>query len=334
MPVMIHRAITLIPLGFLGAACGLALLINPYGAALIAFLLRTATVPRPEIGEWTPLVLSSLPGLLYLALLVIGILALIGSARRREPSALLILGVTAMLPLISNRHYPLFAMAFVVLAGAHRRGRRGRDGGLAWPIARSSVARPGALSMHLLATPILIGLSLPRFGCIRRPSPSISTSRRAGVRAITQGRARIPREHGGPFRLGRVCDLATGARGEGLDRWPSRDGLHRRGLPAIAGPALQGSGAPGMPAQGVDGRLPISSWPPMDRRCSTGSPGTRGQAGALPGHRCCAIFAGEGGHRASSESSETAAARSSLGDDGAGMCFAEPSPAGRTSEGQ
>ena len=41
-----------VPLGLLGVACALAMLVNPYGAELIAFLLRTATGPRPEITEW------------------------------------------------------------------------------------------------------------------------------------------------------------------------------------------------------------------------------------------------------------------------------------------
>ncbi len=83
----IGRLTALVQMGILGIACGLALLINPYGAELIRFLLRTATVPRPEISEWTPLVLMSLPGQFYLGLLAIGILGLAGSRRRRAGGA-------------------------------------------------------------------------------------------------------------------------------------------------------------------------------------------------------------------------------------------------------
>src|SRR5438477_428999 len=42
-------------LGPLVIACGLGLLVNPYGPYLLEFLWRTATVPRPEISEWAPL---------------------------------------------------------------------------------------------------------------------------------------------------------------------------------------------------------------------------------------------------------------------------------------
>jgi hypothetical protein len=161
---MIRRVIAVVPLGFLGAACGLALLLNPYGAALVVFLLRTSTVPRPEISEWTPLGLSGLPGQLYLGLLAIGLLALFGSGRRREPAAMLIFGVTAVLPLVSNRHYPLFALSLVVLVGGHIADAWARR-----QPAESSPARPrrGLAAACFLAALLLIALSPPRFGCIR-----------------------------------------------------------------------------------------------------------------------------------------------------------------------
>ena len=49
-------------LGLIAVASGGALLINPYGAELVAFLLRTATVARPEIREWVPLALAEPAG--------------------------------------------------------------------------------------------------------------------------------------------------------------------------------------------------------------------------------------------------------------------------------
>ena len=58
-------------------------LLNPYGADLVWFLWRTGTVARPEISEWVPLRLLSGPGLLYLALLAIGVTGLVASRRRR-----------------------------------------------------------------------------------------------------------------------------------------------------------------------------------------------------------------------------------------------------------
>ena len=68
-------------LDVLGITCGLAAA-KPLRSRLPRFLLRTATEPRTEIGEWTPLGLTSLPGQLYLLLLAIGILSLAGSGRR------------------------------------------------------------------------------------------------------------------------------------------------------------------------------------------------------------------------------------------------------------
>lgn len=48
-----------------------ATLVNPYGIDLLTFLLRTATVPRPEILDWQPLKLVSIYGLLYLLILMV-----------------------------------------------------------------------------------------------------------------------------------------------------------------------------------------------------------------------------------------------------------------------
>ena len=49
-------------LGLIGCVCFLALLLNPYGPGLVSLFCCTATVARPEIGEWAPLSLISLPG--------------------------------------------------------------------------------------------------------------------------------------------------------------------------------------------------------------------------------------------------------------------------------
>ncbi len=49
-------------------ACVLATGLNPWGFRLLPFLWRTATVPRPEISEWQPLLLVSGRGVTYLLL--------------------------------------------------------------------------------------------------------------------------------------------------------------------------------------------------------------------------------------------------------------------------
>jgi hypothetical protein len=149
--------------GLLGIASCLALLVNPYSGELLRFLLRTATVSRPEISEWTPLGLASMPGLLYLGLLAIGVFGLIGS-RLRKLEVIPVFGVSAILPLVSNRHYPIFALTLIVLCAAHIADVSNRF----WPLASSRFARSRAIvAIGLAVSLVLIGLSLPRFGCLR-----------------------------------------------------------------------------------------------------------------------------------------------------------------------
>jgi hypothetical protein len=180
------RLAGLFHLGLLGAACGLSLLLNPYGASLITFLLRTGTVPRPEITEWTPLGLVSLPGQLFIGLLAIGLFGLVGSRRRRDPASIQILSVTALLPLISNRHYPLFALALIVVGGGHIADAWARR----WPRG-SGPPRPrrGLMVIACVTALLLIGLSPARFGCIRIepfyfafPARAVELLKRGGVR--------------------------------------------------------------------------------------------------------------------------------------------------------
>ncbi len=104
-------------IGLVVTASGLATLINPYGVRLLTFLLRTATVPRPEINEWKPLTLTSLGGAVALLLMGIGLAGLIASRTPRRPGLVAVFVVLAVLPWSSARHLPLFALAVVVLAG-------------------------------------------------------------------------------------------------------------------------------------------------------------------------------------------------------------------------
>ena len=128
--------------------------------------LSVAALPRsrrPEIGEWAPLSLVSLPGQLYLVLLAIGVAGLVGS-RRRRLETIVIFGVTALLPLVSNRHYPLFALTLVVLTGEHIADVWNRWRPPAW--ARFQPGRR-ITAVSLVAAIALIALSVPRFDCIR-----------------------------------------------------------------------------------------------------------------------------------------------------------------------
>jgi hypothetical protein len=172
--------------GLLGITSGLALVFNPYGLTLLEFLLRTATVARPEIGEWAPLSLFSLPGLLYLGLLALGICGLAVSERRRGPEAILLFGISAILPLLFNRHYPLFAMTLVVMAGEHIADVANR-----WRPPARPIGGQGRLASAfcLVGSLLLIALSIPRFGCIRIepyyfpfPARAVALLKQSGIR--------------------------------------------------------------------------------------------------------------------------------------------------------
>jgi hypothetical protein len=152
------------PVGSLCVVCGLALLLNPYRAALVEFLIKKGTVARPDIAEWAPMGLLSLAGLLDLGLLALGILGVIFTARKREPASMLILCVTAVLPFFSQRHYPLFALALVFLAGEHIADVWNR-----WlrPVAPRFENSRSIGFVCLAGSILFFGLSARRLGCIR-----------------------------------------------------------------------------------------------------------------------------------------------------------------------
>lgn len=97
------------------AVASAATLVNPYGIELPAFLLETATVPRPDISEWRPLSLSGSLGLTYLILLGGAGLTLWRAARRPPVPRLAVLAVVALTPFLAVRHLPLFALAVLFL---------------------------------------------------------------------------------------------------------------------------------------------------------------------------------------------------------------------------
>lgn len=96
-------------------ACLLATLANPYGVDLWRFLLKTATVPRPEVSEWQPLLLASLRGVFYLILLAVGVMAIATSRKPRNAFRSAALVILALAPLIALRHAQLFAIGLPLL---------------------------------------------------------------------------------------------------------------------------------------------------------------------------------------------------------------------------
>lgn len=147
-----------------GAA--LATLVNPYGIELLVFLVRTATVPRPEITEWQRLEVASPLGLVYLSLLAVVLVGLYLSSRPKRPGEMAVLAICAVVPLLAVRHIPLFALAAIVmggdqLAGAFARRREDRAGSAHPPLDRA-VTVVGVLGGFVL---VIVGLA--RYDCIR-----------------------------------------------------------------------------------------------------------------------------------------------------------------------
>jgi hypothetical protein len=151
--------------------------INPYGLRLWGFLYHTATVPRPDITEWQPLVLMTRYGLTYAAFVAAAVWGLLHSRKDRSPALLTALIVVTLLPLIAVRHTPLSALTIGVLAGEHI-----SDAWERFLVTRSRSQSSAPRRIEIAATALLFGsaglfmaLSVPHFSCIR-VDPSIGGS--------------------------------------------------------------------------------------------------------------------------------------------------------------
>lgn len=154
----------------------LALRVNPYGAELPAFLLQTATVPRPEIKDWQPLMLLSVPGAVHFVLVATMAAGLWHSRRERGVVTVVVCAMAALLPFASARHMPLAAIMAVIFAGEHVAdawlrsvARLGRPVSGAPPLWLSALAGAAALGLlvgtaaqgHLTRIQVLDKTSVP-----------------------------------------------------------------------------------------------------------------------------------------------------------------------------
>lgn len=147
-----------------GVGSVLATLVNPYGPGLFVFLLRTATVPRPEIAEWLPIRIMTKEGAAYVLLLAVAGIGLAFSRRVPGPAVLAVLAGMAIAPLAAYRHSPLFAAAVAVLAAAPL-----ADAWQRWMPATSGQAPPLLGGVALAAAVVLAGLALTELPCVRIP---------------------------------------------------------------------------------------------------------------------------------------------------------------------
>lgn len=161
-------SVALEPWGVAALIVGIAaVLLNPYGMELVGFLLRTATEARPEITEWRPLRIQSIPGAWYVFFGVLLAGALLRTERRRRPGAMAVLAVSALVPLLAIRHLPLFGLAGIVLGGEHFASAFGRSRAAKDPEPASGRGVRTVVAGAVLASGLALGvLALPRFGCI------------------------------------------------------------------------------------------------------------------------------------------------------------------------
>jgi hypothetical protein len=186
-------------------ACAAALLLNPFGVALPEFLLRTATVARPEITEWGPLRIVSVEGAAYALLLAASGAALVRHANRTTPALVAVYCVVAVAPLTAVRHVSLFAItALVVGAGplaalwsdvaGHRAegvGAAGVDDGKVSRVAPERgpglFERPAGQWTLLAAGGLFVALALPHFRTVvmgptfEHPARAVDLLERSGV---------------------------------------------------------------------------------------------------------------------------------------------------------
>lgn len=168
----------------LATVAAAAILVNPYVLGLPLFLLRTATVPRPEISEWAPLKIVSFAGASYLALMFM----VLWRGGARSWSARIALAACAIAPLISTRHLPLFAIAAAGLGVANPRPSKKDAGEEVEPTP--AAAPPRWMSVATWIAPILmIALAVPRLMSIRLepatlayPSRTIEQIRESGYK--------------------------------------------------------------------------------------------------------------------------------------------------------
>jgi hypothetical protein len=106
-------ALWLATLGVLASLC-----CNPWGPALVRWLVQSVLWFRPEIEEWNPTPFGWDHAALFI-LIAVSVFAWAASRRRRALWELAVCGAFAVLALRSVRNTPLFAIVAVALVPAH-----------------------------------------------------------------------------------------------------------------------------------------------------------------------------------------------------------------------
>jgi hypothetical protein len=167
--ILPDRRVERLPLLPVVAACA-ALAVNPWGLQILDFL-RGALHARPELTEWNPIEVRGLEGVLYGATLGIAAIGMLGGPRRPAWSAVSVVGITAVAPLLARRHLPFFVLASTVLAGPGFVAAVSYAVTRRWPSATSRGAgrpwHPWIVGALFAEAAVLAVLAWPRVTCIR-----------------------------------------------------------------------------------------------------------------------------------------------------------------------
>jgi len=106
-------ALWLATLGVIAALC-----CNPWGPALVRWLVQSVLWLRPEIEEWNPTPFNADHAALFI-LIGVSVFAWIGSRRRRALWELAVCGAFAVLALRSVRNTPLFGIVALAVVPPH-----------------------------------------------------------------------------------------------------------------------------------------------------------------------------------------------------------------------
>ena len=97
-------------LATVGLACLVATLANPYGQDLHRWLAMSLSQPRPEITEWAAPQVTDPIFWPWIALLVVGVLSLLGTRRQRDWVQIAILALVAWQTALHLRHIAFLAL--------------------------------------------------------------------------------------------------------------------------------------------------------------------------------------------------------------------------------
>ncbi len=144
------------------------LLINPWGIELPRMILENLGDARLEITEWQPMQLSSLTGGIYLGWLLLCSLGLIYSRKPRHPALLILLAISAFVPLIAVRLTIFFCLTAIMIAGEHIASAWER-----WmPVKPARKASPWVAGLVVLVSLFLILWRIPSLGKLPINTPS------------------------------------------------------------------------------------------------------------------------------------------------------------------